>query len=94
MAMSPRFSLRTRAHTTVLVEERGVTSPQILEQIIDIFVPLVVEEKCCRQEDLAGAQESNTSRTRWGSRSTQQVLDVSLSCRSRGSNGSLGKRSH
>ena len=53
-----------------------MTSPQILEQIIDMLVPLVVEEKCWGARDLAGAQEWSTSRTRWGSRSTQQILDV------------------
>ena len=76
--------LRTRFHhdwntspTTVLVEERGVTSAWILEQIVDMLVPLVVEEQCCRQEDLRGAQKWSTSRTRSGSRSAQQIIDVS-----------------
>ena len=66
----------THAHKTVVVEERGVTSAQIQEPIIDMLLPLVVEEQCCREEDLRGAPKGSTSRSRCFSRSTQQVLDV------------------
>ena len=46
----------------VVVGQRGMASAQILEQIIDMMVPLVVEERCCGAGDVAGEQRWSTSR--------------------------------
>ena len=43
-----------------VVGQRGMASAQ--EQILDVLVPLVVEEKCCGAGDVAGAQRWSTSR--------------------------------
>ena len=37
----------------VVVGQRGMASAQILEQILDMMVPLVVEERCCGAGDVA-----------------------------------------
>ena len=55
-----------------------MVSAQILDQTNDMLVPLVVEEKCCRAGDVAGAQKWSTSRAGWRSRSAQQILNVSM----------------
>ena len=62
----------------LVVQERGFESAQILDQTNDMFVPLVVEEKCCGAGDVAGAKRWNTSRAGWRSRSAQQILNVSM----------------
>ena len=55
-----------RPDTVVVVGgQRGMASAQIQEQILDMLVPLVVEEKCCGAGDVAGAQKWSTSTARW-----------------------------
>ena len=46
----------------VVVGQRGMASAQILEQILDMLVPLIVEERFCGAGDVAGAQKWSTSK--------------------------------
>ena len=51
-----------RTDTVVVVVGQRGGSSWIQEQILDMLVPLVVEERCCGAGDVTGAQRWSTSR--------------------------------
>ena len=46
----------------VVLGQQGMASAQTQEQILDMLVPLVVEERCCGAGDVARAKRWSTSR--------------------------------